>query len=95
MLAKQLAPRMNQGGSFVIFSGVAAAKIKVGSAGVAITNGCGRRPAPAYTISASSDRAPILFSLRFCVLSRANSLRFHARHGEGARNRVDGQRHIR
>src|SRR5690242_12082887 len=33
-----LAPRMNTGGSFVIFSGVAAAKIAVGTLGVAITN---------------------------------------------------------
>ncbi len=38
MLAKHLAPRMNSGGSFVIFSGVAAAKIAVGTLGVAITN---------------------------------------------------------
>ena len=38
MLAKHLAPRMNQGGSFVLFSGVAAAKIAVGTLGVAITN---------------------------------------------------------
>ena len=38
MLAKHLAPRMNPGGSFVIFSGVAAAKIAVGTLGVAITN---------------------------------------------------------
>jgi NAD(P)-dependent dehydrogenase (short-subunit alcohol dehydrogenase family) len=38
MLAKHLAPRMNQGGSFVIFSGVAAAKIAVGTMAVAITN---------------------------------------------------------
>jgi NAD(P)-dependent dehydrogenase (short-subunit alcohol dehydrogenase family) len=38
MLAKHLAPRMNTGGSFVIFSGVAAAKIAVGTSGVAITN---------------------------------------------------------
>ncbi|MGO9781670.1 MAG: SDR family oxidoreductase [Streptosporangiaceae bacterium] len=38
MLAKHLAPRMNEGGSFVIFSGVAAAKIAVGTMGVAITN---------------------------------------------------------
>jgi NAD(P)-dependent dehydrogenase (short-subunit alcohol dehydrogenase family) len=38
MLAKHLAPRMNQGGSFVFFSGVAAAKIAVGTLGVAITN---------------------------------------------------------
>src|SRR5579875_775837 len=39
MLAKHLAPRMSEGGSFVIFSGVAAAKITVGTLGVAITNG--------------------------------------------------------
>jgi NAD(P)-dependent dehydrogenase (short-subunit alcohol dehydrogenase family) len=38
MLAKHFAPRMNQGGSFVIFSGVAAAKIAIGTMGVAITN---------------------------------------------------------
>jgi NAD(P)-dependent dehydrogenase (short-subunit alcohol dehydrogenase family) len=38
MLAKHLAPLMNKGGSFVIFSGVAAAKIAVGTLGVAITN---------------------------------------------------------
>jgi NAD(P)-dependent dehydrogenase (short-subunit alcohol dehydrogenase family) len=38
MLAKHLAPRINQGGSFVIFSGVAATKIAVGTLGVAITN---------------------------------------------------------
>jgi NAD(P)-dependent dehydrogenase (short-subunit alcohol dehydrogenase family) len=38
MLAKHLAPRMSKSGSFVIFSGVAAAKIAVGTMGVAITN---------------------------------------------------------
>lgn len=38
MLAKHFAPRMNEGGSFVLFSGVAAAKIAVGTMGVAITN---------------------------------------------------------
>jgi NAD(P)-dependent dehydrogenase (short-subunit alcohol dehydrogenase family) len=38
MLAKHLAPRISQGGSFVLFSGVAAAKIAVGTLGVAITN---------------------------------------------------------
>lgn len=37
-LAKHLAPRMGEEGSFVIFSGVAAAKITVGTLGVAITN---------------------------------------------------------
>ena len=39
MLAKHLASRMNEGGSFTLFSGVAAAKITVGTLGVAITNG--------------------------------------------------------
>ncbi|MGH3764196.1 MAG: SDR family oxidoreductase [Pseudonocardiaceae bacterium] len=38
MLAKHLAPRMNEDGSFTLFSGVAAAKITVGTLGVAITN---------------------------------------------------------
>jgi NAD(P)-dependent dehydrogenase (short-subunit alcohol dehydrogenase family) len=38
MLAKHLAPRMSEDGSFVIFSGVAAAKIAVGTMAVAITN---------------------------------------------------------
>jgi NAD(P)-dependent dehydrogenase (short-subunit alcohol dehydrogenase family) len=38
MLARHLAPRMNEGGSFVLFSGVAAAKIAVGTMAVAITN---------------------------------------------------------
>jgi NAD(P)-dependent dehydrogenase (short-subunit alcohol dehydrogenase family) len=39
LLAKHLAPRMSEKGSFVLFSGVAAAKIAVGTLGVAITNG--------------------------------------------------------
>ncbi len=39
MLAKHLAPRINDGGSITIFSGVAAAKIAVGTLAVAITNG--------------------------------------------------------
>lgn len=39
MLAKHLAPRMSEGGSFTLFSGVAAAKIAVGTLAVAITNG--------------------------------------------------------
>lgn len=39
MLAKHLAPQMSDGGSLVIFSGVAASKIAVGTLGVAITNG--------------------------------------------------------
>jgi len=38
MLAKHLAPRVADGGSFVIFSGVFATKIRVGSLAVAITN---------------------------------------------------------
>ena len=38
MLAKHFAPRMSRDGSLVIFSGVAAAKIAVGTMGVAITN---------------------------------------------------------
>jgi NAD(P)-dependent dehydrogenase (short-subunit alcohol dehydrogenase family) len=38
MLAKHFAPRMSKTGSFVIFSGVAAAKIAVGTMAVAITN---------------------------------------------------------
>jgi NAD(P)-dependent dehydrogenase (short-subunit alcohol dehydrogenase family) len=39
MLAKHVAPRMNDGGSIMLFSGVAAAKIAVGTMAVAITNG--------------------------------------------------------
>ena len=39
MLAKHLAPHMNEGGSFVLFSGVNAFKINIGYLGVAITNG--------------------------------------------------------
>jgi NAD(P)-dependent dehydrogenase (short-subunit alcohol dehydrogenase family) len=38
MLAKHLAPRMDPAGSIVVFSGVAAVKIAVGTMGVAITN---------------------------------------------------------
>jgi NAD(P)-dependent dehydrogenase (short-subunit alcohol dehydrogenase family) len=38
MLAKHLAPRMSKSGSFTLFSGVAAAKIAIGTLGVAITN---------------------------------------------------------
>ncbi len=38
MLAKHFAPRMSQSGSFVLFSGVAASKIVVGTMAVAITN---------------------------------------------------------
>ncbi|WP_238008410.1 SDR family oxidoreductase [Dactylosporangium sp. AC04546] len=39
MLAKHLAPRMPEEGSITLFSGVAAAKIAVGTMAVAITNG--------------------------------------------------------
>ncbi|WP_066361050.1 SDR family oxidoreductase [Herbidospora mongoliensis] len=39
MLAKHFAPRIAEGGSFVLFSGVAAFKPAVGYLGVAITNG--------------------------------------------------------
>jgi len=39
MLAKYFAPRINEGGSFVLFSGVNAFKVNVGYLGVAITNG--------------------------------------------------------
>ena len=39
MLAKHLAPRIAEGGSFTLFSGVAAFKPAVGYLGVAITNG--------------------------------------------------------
>jgi NAD(P)-dependent dehydrogenase (short-subunit alcohol dehydrogenase family) len=39
MLAKHFAPRINEGGSFVLFSGVNAFKVNVGYLGVAITNG--------------------------------------------------------
>jgi len=55
MLAKHLAARMNEGGSLTLFSGVAAAKIAVGTLGVAITNGA------AYTLARSLalELAPI------------------------------------
>jgi len=39
MLAKHFAPRLNKGGSIVLFSGVNAFKINVGYLGVAVTNG--------------------------------------------------------
>lgn len=39
MLAKHFAPRITEGGSFVLFSGVNAFKVNVGYLGVAITNG--------------------------------------------------------
>jgi NAD(P)-dependent dehydrogenase (short-subunit alcohol dehydrogenase family) len=55
MLAKHLAPRMNKGGSFVLFSGVAAAKIAVGTLGVAITNAAADTLAPSLAL----ELAPI------------------------------------
>lgn len=55
MLAKHLAPKLNQGGSFVIFSGVAAFKIQVGTLAVAITNGA----ADTLTRSLAVELAPI------------------------------------
>ncbi|MGH6655580.1 MAG: SDR family oxidoreductase, partial [Actinocrinis sp.] len=55
MLAKHLAPRVNDGGSFVLFSGVAATKIAVGTLGVAITNGA----AEVLTRSLALELAPI------------------------------------
>lgn len=55
MLAKHFAPRMSGHGSIVIFSGVAAAKIAVGTLGVAITNGA----AEILTRSLALELAPI------------------------------------
>jgi NAD(P)-dependent dehydrogenase (short-subunit alcohol dehydrogenase family) len=61
MLARHLAPRMNPGGSFVLFSGVAAAKIAVGTLGVAITNAAAdtlaRSPARRIGTPTTSPRA--------------------------------------
>jgi NAD(P)-dependent dehydrogenase (short-subunit alcohol dehydrogenase family) len=39
ILAKHLAPHISEGGSFTLFSGIAASKIVVGTLAVAITNG--------------------------------------------------------
>jgi NAD(P)-dependent dehydrogenase (short-subunit alcohol dehydrogenase family) len=55
MLAKHFAPRMPKSGSIVIFSGVAATKIAVGTLGVAITNGA----AEVLTRSLALELAPI------------------------------------
>jgi NAD(P)-dependent dehydrogenase (short-subunit alcohol dehydrogenase family) len=55
MLAKHLAPKINDGGSFVIFSGEAAFKITVGTLAVAITNGA----ADTLTRSLAVELAPI------------------------------------
>jgi NAD(P)-dependent dehydrogenase (short-subunit alcohol dehydrogenase family) len=55
MLAKHLGPRISPGGSFVLFSGVAAFKIAVGTLAVAITNGA----ADTLTRSLALELAPI------------------------------------
>ena len=55
MLAKHFAPRMAEDGSFVIFSGVAASKIVVGTLAVAITNGAADILAPSLAL----ELAPI------------------------------------
>ncbi|HZZ47057.1 MAG TPA: SDR family oxidoreductase [Pseudonocardia sp.] len=55
MLAKHLGPRINEGGSFVLFSGVAALKIAVGTLAVAITNGA----ADTLTRSLAVELAPV------------------------------------
>lgn len=55
MLAKHLGPRINEGGSFVLFSGVAAFKIAVGTLAVAITNGA----ADTLTRSLALELAPV------------------------------------
>ncbi|QUQ63712.1 SDR family oxidoreductase [Kutzneria sp. CA-103260] len=55
MLAKHFAPRITEGGSFTLFSGVAAFKPAVGYLGVAITNGA----ADFLTRSLALELAPI------------------------------------
>lgn len=55
MLAKHLGPRINEGGSIVLFSGVTAFKIAVGTLAVAITNGA----ADTLTRSLAVELAPI------------------------------------
>jgi NAD(P)-dependent dehydrogenase (short-subunit alcohol dehydrogenase family) len=55
MLVKQFAPTMNPGGSIVLFSGVAAAKIAVGTLAVAITNAA----ADTLTRSLALELAPL------------------------------------
>ncbi|OLT10058.1 short-chain dehydrogenase [Pseudonocardia sp. CNS-139] len=55
MLAKHLGPRINPGGSIVLFSGVAAFKISAGTPAVAITNGA----ADTLTRSLAVELAPI------------------------------------
>jgi NAD(P)-dependent dehydrogenase (short-subunit alcohol dehydrogenase family) len=55
MLAKHLGSRINAGGSIVLFSGVAAFKVTVGTLAVAITNGA----ADTLTRSLAVELAPI------------------------------------
>ncbi|MFC4943569.1 SDR family oxidoreductase [Pseudonocardia sp. GCM10023141] len=55
MLAKHLGPRIDAGGSFVLFSGVAAFKIAVGTLAVAVTNGA----ADTLTRSLAVELAPV------------------------------------
>jgi NAD(P)-dependent dehydrogenase (short-subunit alcohol dehydrogenase family) len=55
MLAKHLGPKINAGGSVVIFSGAAAFKIQVGTLAVAITSGA----ASSLTRSLAVEMAPI------------------------------------
>ena len=55
MLAKYFAPQMNQGGSFVLFSGFPAFKINIGYLGVAITDGA----VDVLTRSLAVELAPI------------------------------------
>ncbi len=55
MLAKHLGPRIDPDGSFVLFSGVAAFKIAVGTMAVAITNGA----ADTLTRSLALELAPV------------------------------------
>ncbi|WP_232662731.1 SDR family oxidoreductase [Pseudonocardia sp. TRM90224] len=55
MLAKHLGPRIDAGGSIVLFSGVAAFKIAIGTLAVAITNGA----ADTLTRSLALELAPV------------------------------------
>jgi NAD(P)-dependent dehydrogenase (short-subunit alcohol dehydrogenase family) len=55
MLAKHLGSRINTGGSFVLFSGVAAFKLAIGTMAVAITNGA----ADTLTRSLALELAPV------------------------------------
>jgi NAD(P)-dependent dehydrogenase (short-subunit alcohol dehydrogenase family) len=64
MLAKHLAPRMSKTGSFVIFSGVAAAKIAVG------TFATGRRLASGDFEGGKSGAVRVLGKLGFTVEAR-------------------------